>query len=115
MSPSQVPTAAPHITLYHVLIADNDVLTMSYLCAFQINALGHSPFCDIFSDLEWERLNYARDLATYYGSGPGNPYGIAMGIPWVEAVINLMLNSSSSNIYLSLYQPFIRVFNVSNI
>jgi hypothetical protein len=54
--------------------------------------------------MEWEHLNYARDLATYYGSGPGNPYGIAMGIPWVEAVINRMLNSSSSNnnIYLSL-------------
>ena len=30
-----------------------------------------------------------------------------MGIPWVEAVINLMLNSSSSNnnIYISLYSP----------
>jgi acid phosphatase len=88
---------------------------MSYLCAFQVNALGSSPFCDIFSDLEWEHLNYARDLATYYGSGPGNPYGIAMGIPWVEAVINLMLNSSSSNnnIYLSLYVPAI-IYNVSN-
>lgn len=80
---------------------------MSYLCGFQLNALGHSPFCDIFSDLEWEDLNYARDLATYYGSGPGNPYGITMGIPWVEAVINLMLNSSTTNnnIYLSLYCP----------
>jgi len=51
------------------LIAERDVLTMSYLCPFQLNALGHSPFCDIFSDLEWQHLNYARDLATYYGSG----------------------------------------------
>ena len=51
------------------LIAESDVLFMSYLCPFQLNALGHSPFCDIFSDLEWQYLNYARDLASYYGSG----------------------------------------------
>lgn len=46
-----------------------DVLAMSYICPFQINALGYSLFCDIFSEKEWKDFNYARDLGTYYGSG----------------------------------------------
>jgi acid phosphatase len=47
----------------------DDVLAMAFICPFQINALGHSPFCDIFTEKEWRDVNYARDLATYYGSG----------------------------------------------
>jgi hypothetical protein len=42
---------------------------MSNICPFQVNALGYSPFCDIFTGNEWRNFNYARDLATYYGSG----------------------------------------------
>jgi acid phosphatase len=52
---------------------DMDALAMSYICPFQINALGYSPFCDIFSEKEWKDFNYARDLGTYYGSGYISP------------------------------------------
>src|SRR5579862_6243378 len=52
-----------------VVMVDNDVLAMSWICPFQINSLGESPFCDIFTEKEWIYFNYARDLATYYGSG----------------------------------------------
>jgi len=48
---------------------DDDVLAMSSICPFQINALGYSPFCDIFTKKEWRDFNYARDLSTYYESG----------------------------------------------
>lgn len=48
---------------------DSDVLAMSYICPFQVNALGSSPFCNIFTEKEWKDFNYARDLGTYYGSG----------------------------------------------
>jgi len=98
---------------------DDDVLAMSWICPFQINALGYSPFCDIFTVKEWKHFNYVRDLATYYGSGyasfrtllisPGNPYGTVMGQPWVEAVIDLMKeNSTNHNLYFSLYSNHIR-------
>jgi len=48
---------------------DDDILAMSQLCPFQVNALGYSPFCDLFTEKEWMDFNYARDLATYYASG----------------------------------------------
>jgi acid phosphatase len=50
-------------------ISQEDVLAMAYICPFQINALGYSPFCDIFTENDWKNINYFRDLATYYGSG----------------------------------------------
>ena len=49
-----------------VLIVDDDVRAMQYICPFQINALGQSPFCDIFSEEEWKDMNYLRDLWAYY-------------------------------------------------
>src|SRR5271170_8293645 len=54
-------------------VEDRDILAMSNICPFQINALGYSPFCDIFTEKEWRDFNYARDLATYYGSGYTSP------------------------------------------
>jgi len=42
---------------------------MLRICPFQINALGSSPFCDIFTEKEWRDFNYARDVGVYYGSG----------------------------------------------
>jgi len=79
---------------------------MAWICPFQINALGQSQFCDIFTEKEWKDFNYARDLASYYGSGPGNPYGKVMGRPYVEAVIDLLKRNASINhdLYFSLYE-----------
>jgi acid phosphatase len=67
-------TFLPKITkrlskLSNYKFTDHDVLAMSYICPFQVNALGSSPFCNIFTKREWMDFNYARDLATYYGSG----------------------------------------------
>ena len=56
-------------SLLNFAYLDDDVLAMSWICPFQINALGYSPFCDIFGEKEWKDFNYVRDLATYYGSG----------------------------------------------
>jgi len=50
-------------------MTDRDVLAMSTICPFQINALGRSPFCDVFQEKEWMDFNYVRDLGSYYGSG----------------------------------------------
>ena len=57
------------LTGYHpyvVLTVDDDVLAMEFICPFQINALGESPFCDIFTEKEWMDMNYVRDLWAYY-------------------------------------------------
>jgi len=48
---------------------EKDVIAMASICPFQVNAMGYSPFCDIFTEQEWMDLNYALDLATYYASG----------------------------------------------
>lgn len=42
---------------------------MSWICPYELNALGYSSFCDVFTLKEWKQFNYARDLASYYGSG----------------------------------------------
>ena len=71
--------------------ADANILAMSYICPFQLNALGHSPFCGIFTAAEWRDFNYARDLGTYYGSGYPLKYfsdfglvlGMSMARYWV--------------------------------
>lgn len=46
-----------------------DVLVMSWICPYELNSLGISSFCDIFTMKEWKYLNYARDLTAYYESG----------------------------------------------
>jgi len=51
------------------IMSDEDVLVMSWICPYELNALGYSSFCDVFTLKEWRKFNYARDLASYYGSG----------------------------------------------
>jgi len=50
-------------------IVEKDIQAMFFMCPFQINSWGESPFCDIFTEKEWKYFNYAMDLATYYASG----------------------------------------------
>jgi acid phosphatase len=84
------------------IFTPDDVLAMATICPFQVNAMGYSPFCDIFTDRDWMDLNYADDLGAYYASGEGNPFGRVLGQPWVSAVISLMKRTTSRDVYFSL-------------
>jgi len=75
---------------------DDEVYAMQEICGFETIAKGSSPWCDAFSHKEWESFEYARDLLHYYRSGPGNPYGAAMGWLWLNAAANLLRPGSEA-------------------
>jgi acid phosphatase len=93
---------------------------MSWICPYELNALGTSSFCEVFTLKEWKKFNYARDLAAYYGSGyfpqkqdlspsPGNQFGKVLGRPWIESLVELLKQNTSSNgdLYFSLYSSYL--------
>ncbi|THC90417.1 hypothetical protein EYZ11_010116 [Aspergillus tanneri] len=67
-----------------------EVFSMQQMCGFETIARGSSPWCDVFSNEEWESFEYARDLIHYYRAGPGNPYAGAMGWLWLNATTKLL-------------------------
>ncbi|KAF2722167.1 phosphoglycerate mutase-like protein [Polychaeton citri CBS 116435] len=68
----------------------DEVYAMQEICGFETIAHGKSPWCDIFTDKEWEKFEYARDLLHYYRAGSGNPYAATMGWLWLNATANLV-------------------------
>lgn len=49
---------------------DSDVTNFPYLCGFETQITGRrSPWCNIFTDDELRKYEYAQDLRYYYGSG----------------------------------------------
>lgn len=69
-----------------------DVLNFAYLCSFETlgraSASGGakltvnvSDYCGMFTDAEWDLIEYAGDAGKFYGSGYGDPFhrGIATG------------------------------------
>lgn len=49
-----------------------------------------SPFCDLFTEHEWQEFNYFGTLTKYYKTGAGNPVGPAQGIGFVNELIARM-------------------------
>jgi len=76
---------------------DDEVFAMQEMCGFETVARGKSPWCDVFTTEEWEAFEYARDLLHYYRSGPGNPWGSAMGSLWVNATGKLLAKTGATN------------------
>lgn len=72
------------------MLATSEVYSMQEMCGFETTARGSSPWCDVFTNEEWESFAYARDLIHYYRAGPGTPYSGAMGWLWLNATTNLL-------------------------
>lgn len=70
--------------------SDDEVYAMQEMCGFETIAKGSSPWCEVFTEDEWESFEYARDVLHYYRAGPGNPYGQSMGFLWLNATANLL-------------------------
>lgn len=84
--------------------SDDEIYTMQELCGFETLAKGHSPWCDVFTHEEWDNFEYARDVIHYYRSGPGNPYGAAMGWLWLNATANLLQEGpEAGDLFFSLF------------
>ncbi|KAK2865051.1 hypothetical protein FQN49_003953 [Arthroderma sp. PD_2] len=52
-----------------------------------------SPFCHLFSHEEFRHYDYLETLGKYYGYGPGNTFGPAPGIGYVNELIARLTNS----------------------
>ncbi|KAG1908216.1 histidine phosphatase superfamily [Suillus fuscotomentosus] len=92
------------------------LIDMQELCAYETVALGHSKFCGLFTEKEWEGYEYYVDF--WYSSGPGNPTAAAQGLGYVQELVSRLThtpinvwNSStnstlnSNNITFPLNQP----------
>ncbi|KAJ1301344.1 hypothetical protein OPQ81_003744 [Rhizoctonia solani] len=64
-----------------------------YLCGFETQITGKlSPFCDIFTQLEFKQYEYRQDLRYYYGTGPGTNLPSTLMLPYLNATATLFLN-----------------------
>ena len=76
---------------------------MQEYCAFETLIKGDSKWCDVFTRVEWESFEYARDLLHYYRAGAGNPFAAPGGMLWPKATAELMLQGSEAgNLFFSL-------------
>lgn len=71
-------------------LSSTEIYGMQEMCGFEIMVRGHSSWCSVFTEDDWCHFEYARDIKHYYGSGPGNPYGGAMGWLWLNATTELL-------------------------
>ncbi|RPB27592.1 phosphoglycerate mutase-like protein [Terfezia boudieri ATCC MYA-4762] len=69
---------------------DSEVFSMQEMCGFETTVRGSSKWCNVFSQDEWLKFEYARDVIHFYRAGPGNPYAMAMGWLWLNATANLI-------------------------
>lgn len=67
-----------------------EVYAMQEMCGFEIMTRGSSPWCDAFTEGDWDSFEYSRDLVHYYRAGPGNPYAGAMGWLFLNATAALL-------------------------
>lgn len=73
-----------------VTFTESEIYVMQEICGFETLAKGSSPWCDVFTHDEWLQFEYGRDLLHFYRSGPGNKYGAAMGMLFLNASTNLL-------------------------
>ncbi|KAI4835423.1 putative histidine acid phosphatase [Aureobasidium sp. EXF-8845] len=67
---------------------DSDVTNFPYLCGFETQITGRrSPWCNIFTDDELRKYEYAQDLRYYYGSGPGSGKNYTLMQPVLNAIV----------------------------
>ncbi|KAL2003548.1 hypothetical protein VTN02DRAFT_3438 [Thermoascus thermophilus] len=71
-------------------LTDLEVFSMQEMCGFETMVRGSSPWCDVFTEDDWNHFEYARDVIHYYRAGPGNPYAGAMGWLWLNATADLL-------------------------
>ncbi|KAK3684713.1 hypothetical protein LTR37_020007 [Vermiconidia calcicola] len=81
-----------------------EIFTMQTICGFETIAKGSSPWCDVFTQEEWDSFEYARDVIHYFRAGPGNPYSASLGWLWLNATANVLNEGPSAG---PLYFSFV--------
>jgi len=69
-------------------ITDDDIFSLMSLCPFE-NAYeeSRSPFCGMFSELDFQGFEYAGDLNKFYGTGDGQDLGRIQGVGYVNELL----------------------------
>ncbi|KAJ5509426.1 hypothetical protein N7527_011569 [Penicillium freii] len=75
-----------------IKLEDSDVISLMDICPFDTvsrtsDASKLSPFCDLFTQDEWNQYDYLQSLSKYYGYGAGNPLGPTQGVGLVNELI----------------------------
>ncbi|GAA6027109.1 hypothetical protein JCM8097_002396 [Rhodosporidiobolus ruineniae] len=62
---------------------------LQLLCIHETNYYGKvSPWCDLFTESDWNGLGYFLDIKSYSEDGLGNPVGASMGVGWVNELLS---------------------------
>ncbi|KAK6227623.1 histidine acid phosphatase [Colletotrichum tabaci] len=84
----------------------SDVFGMQQLCGYETVIRGKSPFCDLdlFTPDDWLAWEYTEDIRYHYNSGYGLDASGYVGLPWLNATANLLLQergTTDEDIYVS--------------
>lgn len=92
-------TAAKRITEGNdgIKLNETDIDNLYEWCAFETNVRGSSPVCTLFTNDEFVRFSYTRDLLWYYQYGPGNNASHVVGKPFWEATVKHLKEEDPEN------------------
>jgi hypothetical protein len=78
----------------------NDIFGMQQLCGYETAIRGKSPFCDLdlFSPDDWLAWEYAEDVRYHYNVGYGSNVAGYVGLPWLNATTNLLMNNDQEDV-----------------
>jgi len=85
-----------------------DIYGMMELCGYESVIRGSSPFCDpdLFTPDEWLGWEYTADIMYHYNVGYGNDVAGVIGLPWLSATSDLLLNDTGDVHKQDLYVSF---------
>ena len=85
----------------------SDVVGMQEWCGYDTVIRGSSPFCStsLFRPDEWLQFEYAQDIMYHYNTGYGSELSGVIGLPWLNATMNL-LDTPPSNDDQDIYISF---------
>ncbi|CAI8501974.1 unnamed protein product [Hanseniaspora opuntiae] len=92
-------------------LTTDDASTLFTWCAYEIDAAGYSPICDIFTQEELVWNSVADDVYGYYVDGPGNPLIKSVGSVFFNASVELLKNPPKS---YSAYVSFAHDVNIQH-
>lgn len=83
----KVPGAQLSVHETHLLM---DICPRLAVADPHVPKVERSPFCSLFTDVEWRRFDYHQSIKKWYIFGPGNKLGPTQGAGWVQELLARM-------------------------
>jgi acid phosphatase len=85
------PDIAKRVQEYtNAKLNESDIYNLMLFCPYEINSIGDSDFCRIFTEDEWKTFTYMTGLNMYYKWGYGQKGGVAAGSVYTNATMMLL-------------------------